>query len=92
MDSTDSNEGPPAASPDSLSTHVLTTVADAKGCTTEELKPLYEVINPEALDELFAPRVSGTTRAGGSVSFQYDGYQVTVTSENDVELELLQDD
>jgi Halobacterial output domain 1 len=92
MDSTDSNYWPPAASPDSLSTHVLTTVADAKECTPDDLEPLYNVINPEALDELFAPRTNGTMRANGSVSFQYDGYWVTVTSENDVELELLQDD
>jgi hypothetical protein len=88
MHATNPNDGPPAASSQSLSTRVLTAVADAKACTPVDLEPLYNAINPEALDALFAPQANGTTRADGSVSFQYSGYQVTVSSEGDVSLEI----
>ncbi|GAA0258991.1 hypothetical protein GCM10009000_089870 [Halobacterium noricense] len=66
---------------------MLTAVADAKQCAPDDLNTLYTVINPEALDELFAPKADGTPRTNGSVSFQYAGYQVTVSSEGTVELE-----
>ena len=88
MHPTNTNDGPPAASPQPPSTRVLIAVADAKECTPDDLEPLYNVINPEALDELFAPQADGTTRSQGSVSFQYAGYQVTVSSEGDVSLEI----
>ncbi|WP_227380787.1 HalOD1 output domain-containing protein [Haladaptatus halobius] len=85
---TNTNNGsPPTASPRSLSTNVLTAVADAKGQSPVDLEPLYQVINPEALDALFAPRADGTPRTHGSVSFQYAGYWVTVSTEGAVELE-----
>ncbi|GAA0250177.1 HalOD1 output domain-containing protein [Haladaptatus pallidirubidus] len=87
MYSTNPHDEPPDASPHSLSTRVLTAVADAKECTPDDLEPLYNVVNPEALDELFAPQADGTTRADGSVSFQYAGYRVTVSSEGNVSLE-----
>ena len=87
MRSTKPTDRPSAASLHSLSTRVLTTVADANECTPDDLDTLYNVINPEALDELFAPRADGTTRSQGSVSFQYAGYWVTVSSDGVVELE-----
>lgn len=48
---------------------------------------LYDVINPEALDSLFAPREDGTPRAAGRVEFPFCGYQVVVTSDGTVEVE-----
>lgn len=47
-----------------------------------ELDPLYEAIEPDALDALFAPL--GDRRAAGAVSFTYCGYRVTVESEESV--------
>ncbi|WP_231187184.1 HalOD1 output domain-containing protein [Haladaptatus sp. DYF46] len=70
----------------SLSTCVLTAVADAKECSPDDLELLYNAVNPEALDELFEPQTDGTTRTHGSVSFHYAGYWVTVTSDGTVEL------
>ena len=53
----------------------------------EELGSLYDVIDPEALDALFAPRADGSPRPVGEVSFQYAGYWVTVSSGGVVELD-----
>jgi Halobacterial output domain 1 len=87
MQSSNPTTGLPVASSHSLSTRVLTAIADAEDCSPDDLETLYTVINPEALDELFAPQADGTTRTHGSVSFRYAGYWVTVSSDGGVELE-----
>lgn len=43
-----------------------------------EYEPLHDVVDPEALDALFAERAGGRSRPGGSVTFHYCGYEVTV--------------
>lgn len=45
--------------------------------------PLFDVIDPDALDSLFT---STTPRSndGGQISFTYFGYHVTVSSDGDV--------
>ena len=67
-----------------LSTAVVRTVADAEGVDPVELgTPLYEAVDSEALDELFA--------AGeGAVTFEYYGYLVTAHSDGSVDLESLE--
>lgn len=55
----------------SLSEAVVKAVAREDGVEPENLEPLYEVIDGEALDTLF--------RDGqGEVTFSYSGYEVTV--------------
>lgn len=62
----------------SLSRAVLDAVAANEGREVTNLEePLYEAIDPEALDELFR---SGS----GRVIFEYAGYEVTVESSGDV--------
>jgi hypothetical protein len=56
-----------------LSTAVLEELARREGVEKRELPPLYDAIDPGALDRLFR----GTT---GSITFEYLGYRVTVTS------------
>ncbi|MDJ1433492.1 HalOD1 output domain-containing protein [Halostagnicola sp. A-GB9-2] len=73
----------------SLSFEVINAIAEKEGVDTTaieppEYEPLYEVLNPEALDALFAPREDGAPRANGRVEFAYCGYQVTVTSNGKV--------
>lgn len=46
-----------------------------------ELQPLNQVVDPDALNKLFAPRKDGVQRVGGRVSFTLSGYHVTVYSE-----------
>lgn len=45
-----------------------------------EAGPLYDVINPDALQSLFRPTQEGATRDVGSVTFQWAGHDVTVTA------------
>lgn len=57
---------------------VVEAVADLEGREPLRLEPpLFRVIDPDALDALFQPTTSGR-RTGGSVTFSYDGCEVTV--------------
>ncbi|MCU4751973.1 hypothetical protein OB919_08250 [Halobacteria archaeon AArc-curdl1] len=81
----DSNERPP------LSYRIIAAVAEKEGVDPTALEPpeydsLYDVLNPEALDSLFAPRQNGATRSGGFVEFEYAGYDVTVFSDGTVDV------
>lgn len=54
---------------------VIETVADALETDPRELGPLYEAIDPDALDRLFeSPRQF----ASGCVTFTFEGCEVTV--------------
>ncbi|MFB6166293.1 MAG: HalOD1 output domain-containing protein [Haloarculaceae archaeon] len=76
---------PSAASPrdrrTTASEAVVTAVADAEGVDPTDLEPLFDVVDPDALDALFA---------GGDASveltFNYAGYAVTVRGVEDVSL------
>ncbi|MDL5361876.1 HalOD1 output domain-containing protein [Halalkalicoccus sp. NIPERK01] len=57
---------------------VVDAVAIASESSHAEIGPLNDVLDPEALCELFGPRADGRSRAGGTVSFHLDGYRVTV--------------
>ena len=70
-----------------MSTRILTAIAERDDRSIDDLRPLYEVIDPDALDALFAPRMDGSLRGGGSVSFPYAGYVVTVSSDGVVEID-----
>lgn len=68
------------------STTVCLALADAADVPVEDLGPLREVVDPEALDALFdSPR---PTAPDGSlrVSFEYEGYAVTVTGDGTVRI------
>lgn len=71
---------------------VIEAVAEAEGVPPDELtppayEPLHAVIDPEALDALFAARSEGTDRPRGTVSFRFCGYDVTVDRDGRVALE-----
>lgn len=68
-----------------MSHAVLTAVADAEGVDPIDLdRPLYEAIDPDALDSLFRP--DGTPRTDGRVRFSYYGYEITVHADGRLEL------
>lgn len=80
-----------ATAVDSVSFAVIAAIAEAEGVDPVEIEPpeydaLYDVVNPEALDSLFAQRPDGTARAGGRVEFPYCGYRVVVEADGDVEV------
>jgi Halobacterial output domain 1 len=62
----------------SISTAVIHALADAEGCAPTELpSPLYEVIDPDALDALY-------TRASPHIHFEYTEYHVEITPDQQV--------
>lgn len=59
---------------------VVEAVAETKGVRPEAIgQPLNDVVDPDALDALFATRRDGTPRSGGTVSFTLADVVVTVT-------------
>ncbi|RBI60416.1 hypothetical protein DMJ13_19100 [halophilic archaeon] len=70
---------------DSLAAAIITHIAAQKDVEPTTLDPLYEVIDPEALENLFAPQLDGTSRTDGQVEFAYSGYRVTITSDGDIQ-------
>ncbi|WP_224450594.1 HalOD1 output domain-containing protein [Haloprofundus salilacus] len=63
----------------SLSYNVISAVATTTGIPPEQMEPLYNAIDPDALDQLFG-MPSETFRCSQeiAISFQYEGYLVTV--------------
>lgn len=85
--STDRNEtGRLAATEDSISGRVVTAVADAKDVDPLQLSPLYEAVDPDALERLFQAPPTGGDRAVGRVVFTIDGCEVVVHSDGDVDV------
>lgn len=75
----------------SLSFDVIAAVAEREGVDPTEIEPpeyesLYAVVNPEALDALFAPRQDGSDRISGRVEFTFNGYHVVITGDGEVRL------
>lgn len=65
---------------------VTKTVAAVTGIEVEALRPLYEVVEPNALEDLFAP-ASGTdarSKRTGHVTFSYEGCLVRVFADGEV--------
>lgn len=57
---------------------IVRAVADVDDVDPTELPPLYEAIDPDALDAVFRGR------SDGSVTFDYSGYTVTVRENAEV--------
>ncbi len=65
-----------------VSSVVVEALAEAEGTTPTGLTtPLYEAVDPDALDRLFE---TGSASASGRVEFSYADYRVTVTVDDDV--------
>lgn len=67
-----------------VSEKVVEALAKYYGVDPIDLSPLYHGIDPEALDNLFAPRSNGESRHKGSVSFTYQDLIVKMDSEGDI--------
>ena len=63
---------------DSAFEAVVAAVAVAADCDPVSLTPLHERVDPEALEALFAAASPGGSPDGLSVTFAYEGYEVTV--------------
>ncbi|MFO7925494.1 MAG: HalOD1 output domain-containing protein [Halobacteriota archaeon] len=63
---------------ESISTAVARAVSAVEGCEPRSLRPLAEVLDPDALDTLFGSRADGTSRSGGHLTFVYSKCRITV--------------
>ncbi|ELY70248.1 HalOD1 output domain-containing protein [Natrinema versiforme] len=71
---------------------VIEAVAEAEDVSPTDVspptyEPLHAVVDPTALDALFADRPNGMRRSRGNVSFRFCGYDVTVSHDGRVLLE-----
>lgn len=62
------------------STRVAYRLSEESGKGIEELRPLAESVDPEALDAIFADRDA----PDAYVTFQHEGFTITVTGNDDV--------
>lgn len=66
-----------------VSIRLLEAVADYRGVDPLELRPpLSEVVDPEALEALFAPTVAGAKRCG-RIELTYADCRITITGGDD---------
>ena len=81
---------PPSATGSPVSTTFVHAVANATGREPRDLPPLYEVLNPDALNALVTSRQRGP-RHDHNVSelrFRYAGVDVRVRENGDVDVEV----
>ena len=74
-----------------VSMAVVRAISATDGRDPQSVPPLTTVVDPDALDLLFAPRHDGEPRPGGRVSFVYEDYCVTVENSEYLRLESLTD-
>lgn len=71
---------------ESLSTQVVTMVAERKGIDPAELtQPLHSAIDPDALEVLFSERRNEFVH----ITFTYAGFEVTIEGDENVEIEIV---
>lgn len=67
---------------------IVLAVAEAEGVDPAALdQPLTDVVDPDALDVLFAPTADGTPRTNGRITFRYCGHQVAVRADGHIEVD-----
>ncbi|UPV73982.1 hypothetical protein M0R89_15760 [Halorussus limi] len=66
---------------ESVAEAIVTAVSSASDADERELRPLYDTIDPDALDALFRPvRSDVSHQREGRVAFEYGGHEVCVES------------
>ncbi|UTF54005.1 HalOD1 output domain-containing protein [Natronosalvus rutilus] len=66
---------------------IIDAVAAADGCDPLSLPPLFDAIDPDALNGLVAQPRSGPERRSWALSFEYGGWLVTVDADRRIVLE-----
>lgn len=80
-------DSPGSVAQQSPSTRVAFRLAEATGKSIEELRPLADSVDPEALDAIFDGRASGNAY----VTFRHEDYAITVTGDGDVLVDPVED-
>lgn len=74
------------------STGVVEAIADAADRDATTLEPMYETIDPDALDQLVRSESERELDGNVAVSFEYAGYGVTVRGDGSVVVRIDADD
>lgn len=70
-----------------LSRTVVDAIAAVREAEPGDVEPLGTVVDPDAMDRLFEPSRASSRRDGaGHIGFEFDGYDVRVTSSGDVSI------
>lgn len=69
---------------ESISRAVISAVSAVADARPVDLPPLYDVVDPEALDELFPYGDADVQPTEGSVRFSYAGFVVSVRASGEV--------
>ena len=69
-----------------ISTAITHAIAEIEGEEPERIPSLSAVVNPDALDALFQPKLDGTPRSNGHISFEFASYHVTVYNDGEIEI------
>ena len=71
-----------------ISSHIVEAVARAKETDSKTLPPLYDAVDPDALDALFTHATTTVTRheSAPTVQFSYAGLTVVVRSATNIEV------
>lgn len=80
------NDNQSTATEPSIAILIHESIAARDGANPSDCPPLFDVIDPDALDKLFAPTQAGSERHG-KMTFQYCGYHVTVSGDRAVSLD-----
>lgn len=75
---------------ESVSAAVICAVSAVEGCDPCSLRPLTEILDPDALDMLFNSQADGSPRVGGRLSFIYSHCRVTVNNGEYLTIQLLE--
>lgn len=71
-----------------LSTAVVLAVAEAADIEPADIQePLYNVLDPDALNSLFGPKADGTPRDNGKLSFSIYGHDVTIEGNESIHVQ-----
>ena len=72
------------SSPTPLTTTVVEMIGTISETPADDLAPLYETVDPDALEDLLSPGTATGSAAG--VWFNYAGYRVTIRGEGEIEV------
>lgn len=71
-----------------LSTAVIMAVADTAGINPSEIRtPLYDAIDPDAMNKLFEATSNGAERTDGYLSFSIHGHHVSVDASGEISVQ-----
>jgi hypothetical protein len=77
--------------PNSICVRVIDAVVETMGTDSTEIDPLYDYIDPDALNDLFKSNENGQDHREGHVEFQIEEHLIRISSDGDIEVQPVAD-